>query len=136
MNFGSFFVEVAKLLLPLIGLLISFLVAFGAEYLRQRAKNQVVARAIEAVEGIVKGAVLEAQQTIVEDLKAANGGKLTEGDKRRIKENVLKAIKSRLTQDTIKELQGITQDLEAYLIGLLESYVYMNKEMREIVSGN
>ena len=125
MNFGSFFVEVAKLLLPLIGLLISFLVAFGAEYLRQRAKNQVVARAIEAVEGIVKGAVLEAQQTIVEDLKAANGGKLTEGDKRRIKENVLKAIKSRLTQD-----------LEAYLIGLLESYVYMNKEMREIVSGN
>lgn len=121
------FVEITKLVLPLIAILISAAVGFAGEYLRQRFKNEVANRAINSVENVVRAAVLEAQQTVVENLKERNAGKLTEEEKVQIKSSVLGAVKARLTDQTLKELQGITCDLEGYLSSLIESYVYGNR---------
>ncbi len=119
--------ELAKLLLPVAAVLVSAALGFGAEFLRQKTKNEIAGRAISSVESVVKAAVLEAQQTVVESLKERNGGKLTEEEKGWIKSKVLKVVKDRLTSETLKELKGITSDLEGYLSSLIESYVYGNR---------
>ncbi len=121
------FLEIVKLLLPAVALLVSAALGFGAKLLREKAKNEVAVRAITSVENVVKAAVLEAQQTLVESLKEKNGGKLTEDEKGWIKSTVLKAVKERLTSETIKELRIVTADLEAYLSSLIEAHVYGNK---------
>ena len=125
----DFYVEVGKLVSPLIAIAVSAAVAFAAEYLRQKSKNEVVDRAISSVEIVVRAAVLEAQQTVVDNLKEQNGGKLNDEDKERIKSDVLKAVKERLTRETLKQLEGVTSDLEGYLSGLIESYVHVNKHL-------
>ena len=119
--------ELAKLLLPVAAVLVSAALGFGAEFLRQKTKNEIAGRAISSVESVVKAAVLEAQQTVVESLKERSGGKLTEEEKGWIKSKVLKVVKDRLTSETLKELKGITSDLEGYLSSLIESYVYGNR---------
>ena len=119
--------ELAKLLLLVAAVLVSAALGFGAEFLRQKTKNEIAGRAISSVESVVKAAVLEAQQTVVESLKERNGGKLTEEEKGWIKSKVLKVVKDRLTSETLKELKGITSDLEGYLSSLIESYVYGNR---------
>lgn len=129
------FVEITKLVLPLIAILISAAVGFAGEYLRQRSKNEVANRAINSVENVVRAAVLEAQHTVVENLKERNGGKLTEEEKVQIKSSVLGAVKARLTDQTLKELQGITCDLEGYLSSHIESHVYINKEVQGVIGG-
>ena len=48
------FVEVTKLLLPLIAIAVSAAVAYAAEYLRQRSKNEVANRAINSIENVVR----------------------------------------------------------------------------------
>lgn len=128
-------VEVTKLLLPLIALAISAALALAARYLREKTKNEVANRAISAVENIVRSAVLEAKQTIVDSLKEQNGGKLTDEDKEEIKTRVLKAIKARLTDETLKELKWITQDIEGYLSSLIESYVHIHKDLPGFTGG-
>ena len=77
----NLFVELTKLLLPVVALLVCTALGFGANLLRQKTKNEAVERAIGSVESIVKSAVLEAQQTVVDNLKERNGGKLTEEEK-------------------------------------------------------
>jgi len=125
----NLFVELTKLLLPLAALLVSTALGLGAKLLREKVKNEAFGRAIISVENVVKAAVLEAQQTIVENLKERNGGKLTDDEKIWIKDKVMKAVKERLTSETIKELQGITSDLEGFLSSLIETQVYGNKQL-------
>lgn len=119
--------EITKLLLPLGGLVVTAAIALGAQYLRERSRSEVFSRAILSVESVVKATVLEAQQTIVDGLKEAGAGKLTDSEKAQVKSNVLEAVKDRLIKETVKELQGVTADLEGYLSGLIESHVYSNK---------
>ena len=84
---------------------------------------------------MVRAAVLEAQQTVVDNLKERNGGKLTDEEKEWIKSSVLSAVKDRLTKETLRELQGITADLEGYLSSLIESHVHVNKELAGVLGG-
>jgi hypothetical protein len=132
-DFGEFFVEVSKILLPLISLLVTALVAFGAEYLRQRSKSAILDRAITSVESVVKSAVLEVQQTVVDGLKERNGGKLSEEEIEQIKHDVLQSVRARLTTETMKELQGVTSDIEAYLISMIEAYVHVHKDFHNVI---
>jgi len=129
------FVEVTKLVLPLMAIAVSAAVAFAADYLRQRSKNEVANRVINSVENVVRAAVLEAQQTVVDSLKERNGGKLKDEEKEQIKSDVLKAVKARLTKETLKELQEVTADLEGYLSSLIESCVYLNNGMQGVEGG-
>lgn len=123
----NLFIEITKLLLPVAALLVSAALGLGAKLLREKLKSEVAIRAIVSVEKVVKSAVLEAQQTLVIDLKERNGGKLTVDEKIWIKERVLGAVKDRITSETLNELKGITADLEGYLTGLIEAQVYGNK---------
>ncbi len=79
--------------------------------------------------------MLEAQQTVVDNLKELNGGKLTDEEKVQIKSSVLAAVKARLTEETINELRGITADVEGYLTSLIESHVHIHKEFRGVIGG-
>ena len=88
-------VELTKLLLPIGALLLTAAIGLGANYLREKAKNEVFGRAISSTERIVKAAVLEAQQTVVDSLKERNGGKLTDDEKKWIKDKVLASVKQR-----------------------------------------
>ncbi|HOL24606.1 MAG: hypothetical protein ACOX4N_05975 [Dethiobacteraceae bacterium] len=128
-------VELTKLVLPFVGVMLSFAVAYGAEFFRQKSKSEVANRAINSVENIVQAAVLEAQQTVVDNLKELNGGKLTDEEKVQIKSSVLAAVKARLTEETINELRGITADVEGYLTSLIESHVHIHKEFRGVIGG-
>jgi hypothetical protein len=121
------FVNVIQLFLPLFGLAVSAAIAFGASYLRQRTKNEIFGRAVTAVENVVRATVLEAQQTMVDELKEKGNGKLTDGEQLQVKNEVLKAVRSRLSEETLRELQGVTADVEEYLSSLIEAYVYRNK---------
>jgi hypothetical protein len=131
----NFLLELTKLILPLVGLLVSIGVAYAAQYLRQRSKNEVINRVITSTANVVQATVLEAQQTVVDGLKKKNGGKLTEAEKEKIKSDVLKSVKARLTDRTLKELQGVTADLEGYLSSLIESHVYINKDLQGVLGG-
>lgn len=121
------FVNVIQLFLPLFGLAVSAAIAFGASYLRQRTKNEIFGRAVTAVENVVRATVLEAQQTMVDELKEKGNGKLTDGEQLQVKNEVLKAVRSRLSEETLRELQGVTADVEGYLSSLIEASVYRNK---------
>ena len=123
------------MLLPIVGIILSAGLTYSAQFLRQRIKGEAANRAISSVENIVQAAVLEAQQTVVDNLKELNGGKLTDEEKEQIKSSVLAAVKARLTEETINELRGITADVEGYLTSLIESHVHIHKEFRGVIGG-
>lgn len=123
------------MLLPIVGIILSAGLTYSAQFLRQRIKSEAANRAISSVENIVQAAVLEAQQTVVDNLKELNGGKLTDEEKVQIKSSVLAAVKARLTEETINELRGITADVEGYLTSLIESHVHIHKEFRGVIGG-
>ncbi|HHU61728.1 MAG TPA: hypothetical protein GXZ55_07205 [Natronincola sp.] len=125
----NLFVELTKLLLPIAALLVTAAIGLGAKLLREKAKNEIFGRAVTTAEKVVKAAVLEAQQTVVDSLKERNGGKLTDDEKKWIKDKVLNSVKQRITTETAKELQSITADLEGYLSDLIEAQVYGNKAL-------
>ena len=131
----NIFLELAKLILPVGALVVSVALAYVADLMRQKSKSEVANRAISSVENIVQAAVLEAQQTVVDNLKELNGGKLTDEEKVQIKSSVLAAVKARLTEETINELRGITADVEGYLTSLIESRVHIHKEFRGVIGG-
>jgi hypothetical protein len=56
------------MLLPIVGIILSAGLTYSAQFLRQRIKSEVANRAISSVENIVQAAVLEAQQTVVDNL--------------------------------------------------------------------
>ena len=129
-------IEIMKLFLPLVALLISAGLALASKYLREKTKNEIANRAITSLENIIRSAVLEAKQTIADNLKEANDGKLRDEDKKRIKESVLNAVKSRLTSETLKELEWITNDIEGYLSSLIESHVHLYNTIPGFTEGN
>ena len=64
----NIFLELAKLILPVGALVVSVALAYVADLMRQKSKSEVANRAISSVENIVQAAVLEAQQTVVDNL--------------------------------------------------------------------
>lgn len=128
---SDFFLEVAKAVLPFVGMAVTAAVATGAEYIRQRARSEIVRRAMDSARHVTKAAVLEAQQTAVVPLKESNGGNLTESEAEAIKQDVIDAVHERLAEETKKQLALVIDDLEGYFGSLIERYIYEHKEAVE-----
>src|SRR5690606_23387279 len=76
-------------LAPLVQLVLIAAITYGAAYLRQRYVWTKEARTVDAVEEALKDTVIALQQTVVDELKASNGGKLSKDDAERIKQMAL-----------------------------------------------
>ena len=64
-------VELTKLVLPFVGVMLSFAVAYGAEFFRQKSKSEVANRAINSVENIVQAIARDCLAESIKRLEAA-----------------------------------------------------------------
>lgn len=114
-------------LAPLVQLVLIAAITYGVAYLRQRYVWAKEARTISAVEEALKDTVIALQQTVVDELKAANGGKLSEGDAERIKQLALEQLLAKLTEGQAAILAAITGDVSAWLGDKLERVLVEHK---------
>ena len=110
---------VATLLITLIGVLGTWLTA-------QIAKKQKLAGIAAATEQVIQAAqttVGELQQTVVESLKAANGGKLTADQIKDLGQQLLDKTKAKLSQPATYLLQSAQVDVDALITGAGEAWI-------------
>jgi rRNA-processing protein FCF1 len=114
-------------LAPLVQLVLIAAITYGAAYLRQRYVWAREARTVDAVEEALKDTVIAVQQTVVDELKAASGGKLDEDDAARIKQLALEQLQAKLTEGQVAILQAFTGDVSAWLADKLERVLVEHK---------
>lgn len=110
---------VATLLVTLIGVL-------GAWLTAQITKNKQLAGIAAATEQVMLAAqttVGELQQTIVEKLKAENGGKLTDEQIASLGKTLVNKALEKLSLPTIQLLKAASVDVDALITGAGESWI-------------
>lgn len=128
MDWGRIVTELLIALLPLLVLVITGAIAYGAAYIKQRYIWAKEARVVGAVESTVRDVVLSLQQRVVDDLKAANAdGKLTAAEKDEIKRNALQTLQQQITKGQQAILQAITADVTGWLANKLERALVEHK---------
>lgn len=127
MEWTPIIVQLLLGLVPLVQLVLIAAITYGAAYLRQRYVWVKEARTVDAVEEALKDTVIALQQTVVDELKAANGGKLGEGDAERIKRLALEQLQAKLTEGQTAVLAAITGDVSQWLSDKLERILVEHK---------
>ena len=127
MEWTPIIVQLLLGLAPLVQLVLIAAITYGAAYLRQRYVWAKEARTVDAVEEALKDTVIALQQTVVDELKAANGGKLSKDDAERIKQMALEALLAKLTEGQMAILQALTGDVSAWLSDKLERVLVEHK---------
>jgi hypothetical protein len=119
--------KIGEALVPVIGGLVAWALAMAAKWLREKANNETATTVIALVEDAVTYAVREAEQTLVEDLKAKReDGKLTDDEKRDALQSALTAAKRALGEKGLASLEKLLGaiDVDKFLISRIEGEVH------------
>lgn len=136
MDWERIMTELLVALIPLFTIVLTAAIAYAAAYVRQRYIWAREARTVSAVEEAARDTVLALQQTVVDDLKAANeDGKLTGAEKDEIKRRALWTLQEKLTSNQRAILSAITADVTAWLSDKLERALVEHKIDMAAVSG-
>ena len=113
-------------------LAITLIGVFGAWLLAQISKNQQLANINTAVAELTTAAeqtVLELQQTVVDDLKAAHAdGKLTQDEIRNLGKKLLEGTLQKMSETGVGVLKAANVDINAIITGAGEALIAKMKE--------
>jgi hypothetical protein len=124
-DWEKFLVDLAVAVIPVLTPFAIKLFAAYIELLRAKAKNERIAWVLAVVGDAVADTVSSANQTLVDDLKAAReDGKLTEEEKKQIKERVLGTVKMKLKADVMKALEEAFDSPDLIISDKIEAYLY------------
>jgi len=129
MDFSEIGLAALQIVSPLLIAALTWAAAKLASYIKSKVNSEylrgVLVRLDEAVVTAVKGL----QQTVVDEIKAANAdGKITEAEKKRIKDSALANVKSYLGAkgiNVLSEVLGLSGGaLDGFLSSKIESAVH------------
>ena len=124
MDTGSIGLKVLEILSPLLLAALTWAAAKLAQLIRAKVQNEYLKGVLVRVDDAVFTAVKDLQQTVVEQIKAASAdGKITDDEKKQIKEKALAAVKSHLGTKGLAEAASVLGLGGGALEGLLSSKV-------------
>ncbi len=124
MDTGNIGLKVLEILSPLLLAALTWAAAKLAQLIRAKVQNEYLKGVLVRVDDAVFTAVKDLQQTVVEQIKAASAdGKITDDEKKQIKEKALAAVRSHLGTKGLAEAAGILGLGGGALEGLLSSKV-------------
>lgn len=124
MDSGSIGLKVLEILSPLLLAALTWAAAKLAQLIRAKVQNEYLKGVLVRLDDAVFTAVKDLQQTVVEQIKVASAdGKITDDEKKQIKDRALAAVKSHLGAKGLAEAAGILGLGGAALEGLLSSKV-------------
>ena len=124
MDSGSIGLKVLEILSPLLLAALTWAAAKLAQLIRAKVQNEYLKGVLVRVDDAVFTAVKDLQQTVVEQIKAASAdGKITDDEKKQIKEKALGAIRSHLGTKGLTEAANVLGLGGGALEGLLSSKV-------------
>mgnify|MGYP001577004250 FL=1 len=124
MDSGSIGLKVLEILSPLLLAALTWAAAKLAQLIRAKVQNEYLKGVLVRVDDAVFTAVKNLQQTVVEQIKAASAdGKITDDEKKQIKDKALAAVKSHLGTKGLAEAAAVLGLGGGALEGLLSSKV-------------
>lgn len=124
MDSGSIGLKVLEILSPLLLAALTWAAAKLAQLIRAKVQNEYLKGVLVRVDDAVFTAVKDLQQTVVEQIKAASAdGKITDDEKKQIKDKALAAVKSHLGTKGLAEAASVLGLGGGALEGLLSSKV-------------
>lgn len=137
MNWERIITEITLALIPVFTLALTTLISLGAVYIRQRWAWARQTQVVEQVEAMARSTVLSLQQTLVENLKAANAdGKLTAEEKEQVKLHALATLQAQITEGQRKVLAAVTADVSEWLSHRLEEMLVQYKLQSKIADAS
>jgi len=122
MDTGNIGLKVLEILSPLLLAALTWAAAKLAQLIRAKVQNEYLKGVLVRIDDAVFTAVKDLQQTVVEQIKAASAdGKITDDEKKQIKDKALAAVKSHLGTKGLAEAAGILGLGGGALEGLLSS---------------
>lgn len=124
MDTGSIGLKVLEILSPVLLAALTWAATKLAFFIQARIKNEYLRNALVRLEDAVFTAVKELDQTVVAEIKAASAdGKITDDEKKRIKEKALASVKSHIGTKGLSELAKVLGLESGALDGFLSSKV-------------
>ena len=103
------------------------LVGIVAAWLMAKIGNnkdlQNVKLAIGILQNLAQETAGELKQKVVDDLKAAQGGKLTDEQKKRLPDELLELVLQKVDDNTINILEAAGADINAIILGAAEDWI-------------
>ena len=116
-------------LIPLVGILTKYLVAWiemKTEKVKAQTSNELARKYEDMISNTITQCVIATNQTYVEDLKRQ--GKFDAAAQKEALNKTLEAVKLMLSTEAQKYILQISGDINSYLMQLIESAVYTQKE--------
>ena len=116
-------------LIPLLGILTKYLVAWiqmKTEKVKAQTSNELARKYEDMISNTITQCVIATNQTYVEDLKRQ--GKFDAAAQKEALNKTLEAVKLMLSTEAQKYILQISGDINSYLMQLIESAVYTQKE--------
>jgi hypothetical protein len=124
MDTGSIGLKVFEILSPILLAALTWAAAKLAQLIRAKVQNEYLKGVLVRLDDAVFTAVKDIEQSVVEQIKEASAdGKITDDEKKRIKEKALASVKSHLGTKGLAEVARILGLDGGALDGLLSSKV-------------
>jgi len=124
MDTQSIGLKVLEILSPVLLAALTWVAAKLAQLLRAKIKNEYLKGALVRLDDAILVAVKDLQQSVVDEIKAASAdGKISDDEKKRIKEKALANVKAHLGTKGLSELATILGLDGGALDGVLSSRV-------------
>lgn len=126
MDFSSLVTpELTEIVVGLVSTFLMYAIHQGAQYLKTKTKDQKIASALGMMDTMLTSAVKSTEQTLKKELVRANAdGKLTELEKKKLRDDVLTTVQTNLTGSAKKEVLKVVPDIRQYLEGKMESVIH------------
>jgi hypothetical protein len=130
--------KVLEILSPVLVAALTWAAAKLAQLIRAKVKSEYLRGALVRLDDAVFTAVKDLQQSVVEEIKAASAdGRITDEEKKRIKEKALASVKSHLGTKGLSELATVLGldggAIEGFLSSKVEAAVH---DLRRATTAN
>ena len=130
--------KILEILSPVLLAALTWAAAKLAQLIRAKVKSEYLRGALVRLDDAVFTAVKDLQQSVVEEIKAASAdGKITDEEKKRIKEKALASVKSHLGTKGLSELATVLGldggAIEGFLSSKVEAAVH---DLRRATTAN
>jgi len=124
MDTGSIGLKVLEILSPVLLAALTWAATKLAMYIQARIQNEYLRNVLVRLEDAVFTAVKDLQQSVVEEVKAASAdGKISDDEKKRIKEKAIASIKAHIGTKGLSEVAKVLGLDSGALDGFLSSKV-------------
>lgn len=124
MDAGNVGLKILEILSPVLLAALTWAAAKLAQFIRAKVQNEYLKGVLVRLDDAVFTAVKDLQQSVVEQIKAASAdGKITDEEKKQIKDRALASVKSHLGTKGLAEVAKVLGLEGGALEGLLSSKV-------------